>query len=152
MGKRMECVHGFGDPEWCSFCKRPPEGIKEVVYWTSGGQVFHNLIDCELLVGGQRLAADRGLGNRRIDSGKHGSVGERGACSWCCAYYFTLKEKENRRCYIRDSVHSEWLEVQYLAARVLIPEKEIFEFRVRTDAGEELIVHKPNIMFSNDIA
>jgi hypothetical protein len=146
----MECIHGFEDPEWCSYCKKSPKGLNEIVYWTSGGDVFHNLVDCELLVGGQHMANRMGLSNRRIETGKHGSVGQRGACPWCCAYYFAVKKNENRRCFIKSSGNRDWIEVQYLAARLLVPSKQIFEFKVRTDEGMEMIVRKPNITFSKD--
>jgi len=147
----MECHHGFSNPEWCSYCTKPPEGLNDIVYWTAGGQAFHNLIDCELLVGGQNLAYRVGYENKRIQTGKYGSVGERGGCPWCCAYYFAVKKNENRRCFIRSSGKTEWIQVQYLAARMLVPSKQIFEFKVRTDNGEELVVRKPNITFSKEI-
>ena len=146
----MECVHGFEDPEWCSYCKKPPIGINDIVYWTSGGEVFHNLIDCELLVSGQKVAYEVGMGNRRIETGKPGGVGGRGACSWCCAYHYSYKRNENKRCFIRQSGKNDWIEVQFLTARILIPSKEIFEYRVRTDEGTELKIRKPNIKFSKD--
>lgn len=149
---QMECIHGFENPEWCSYCKKAPEGIRDIVYWTSGGDVFHNLINCELLASGQHMANRVGMTNKRVETGKFASVSQRGACSWCCAYYYAVKRKENKRCFVKiKGGDSNWIEVQFLAARILIPAKEIFEYRVRTDDGQELIVRKPNIVFSKDL-
>ena len=146
----MDCPHGMGDSESCSYCRKPPRGINEIVYWTAGGDAFHNQISCELLSGGQHMAARVGLRNHPIQTGKYGSVGERGACSWCCAYFFASKLGENRRCLVKITHHKEWVEVQYLASRMLVPAKPIYEYRVRTDNGEEVLIRKPNIRFSKD--
>lgn len=146
----MECFHGFEDPSWCSYCKAPPKGIRETIYWTAGGDVFHNTADCELLNSGQHMANRVGMANHRIQTGRHGSVGQRGACPWCCALYYAEKKNENKRCLVRIHGNKEWVEARYLAARLLVPQKQIFEFRVITDDGQELIVRKPNITFSKD--
>ena len=71
----MECPHGMGDSESCSYCRKPPIGINEIVYWTAGGEAFHNQISCELLSGGQHMALRVGLRNHSIQTGKYGSVG-----------------------------------------------------------------------------
>ena len=64
--------------------------------------------------------------------------------------FFSSKLGENRRCLMKITNHNEWVEVQFLASRILIPAKEIYEYRVRTDNGEEVLIRKPNIKFSKD--
>lgn len=46
-----ECIHGMGDPSWCSFCRYTDEGS---VWISDGGAAFHRNRDCEALAEGQR--------------------------------------------------------------------------------------------------
>ena len=121
----------------------PPEGINAIVYKTEGGQVFHNSPDCVLLTQGQNLAYNTGLANHPINPISYEGVAEIGACSWCCAYYYCLKDNPK---YLSVKLDTDFEQMQLLAKRPI--GHGHFEYRVRREStGEEFDVRKRQINF-----
>jgi hypothetical protein len=119
-----------------------PEGIKDTVYKTRGGSVFHNDRNCELLTIGQKTADTLGLQNHLINPTSYTSVAEYGACSWCCAYFYYLKGEQK---FVEANVGGRWQKVHLLTSRPIGHGYQ--EHRVRTDEGLEFVVRKKDIRF-----
>lgn len=149
-GSMAICIHEI-NRELCSLCKSPPKGIKSTVYFTAGGQVFHNDRDCPLLRLGQSSAATQGLKNHDIKSATFGRIEERGACDWCCALFNAIQQNSMRQCWIRNG--TKWQEAYLLTSRLLTTKDnyKIFEYKVTTDKKIEFVVSNNNLKMFNPL-
>ena len=143
-----ECKHGL-NTLGCKSCSAPPLGINETVYYTVGGQVFHNDRECPLLRSGQSSTATQGLKNHEIKSVTFGRIEERGACDWCCALFNGIQQNSMRQCWIK--IGEKWHEAFLLTSRLLMIKNgyKVFEHKVTIDKKLEFPISSSNLKMFN---
>lgn len=142
------CHHGI-QSDTCVLCRESPIGINKIVYYTVGGQVFHNDKECPLLRIGQSSAATQGLKNHDIKSVSFGRIEERGACDWCCALFNGIQQNSMKQCWIK--IGDKWHGAFLLTSRLLTIKNgyKVFEHKVTLDKKSEFPISNSNLKMFN---